>query len=459
MKKNCLGCDSEFETTSWNHKYCNKECFNKSRRMENPFKTKQCLGCNKEFVSKAPNTKYCNVKCRQIVYNKKTKASRKKLREKGLDRQGNPIEVITKQCKVCDKEFTISGPNKHTKVFCSKKCLRYYHCGSYKRLNTKKECAFCEKEFTPKKRTDEKYCSMRCRKDMQNKKDHLARKKNWKKICAVCSKVFESKFKDKTCSEECSKIRARNLRPKYQSNIQPAIKRICECGKEFEAVGHGRSRMSCSKKCADKRRNKQATDWHHETKVLKIKKCLYCDKTFNPHGKQKTCGSKECKKKLDKDWPSLKINYRERDVEKARKREAKYRKRNGDRIRAYSREYSAKRKQNPKHRLSDRMYGAVRRTLKQNNIEESTTEIINILYTKQDLYEHIESLFTDGMSWERFDEIHIDHIRPVASFNYTTTDCEDFKKCWALENLQPLWATDNLSKGSEWQGKRWRVKT
>jgi len=55
--------------------------------------------------------------------------------------------------------------------------------------------------------------------------------------------------------------------------------------------------------------------------------------------------------------------------------------------------------------------------------------------------------------------MHIDHIKPVASFNYTTTECVDFKKCWALKNLQPLWATDNLSKGSLWNGKRWRVKT
>ena len=79
-------------------------------------------------------------------------------------------------------------------------------------------------------------------------------------------------------------------------------------------------------------------------------------------------------------------------------------------------------------------------------------------YTGKELYKHIESLFTDGMSWDNMGDWHIDHIRPVASFNFTTTECEDFKKCWALENLQPLWAKDNLSKGSKWNGKRWRVE-
>ena len=25
---------------------------------------------------------------------------------------------------------------------------------------------------------------------------------------------------------------------------------------------------------------------------------------------------------------------------------------------------------------------------------------------------------------------------------------QDFKKCWSLSNLQPMWAQDNLSKGA-----------
>jgi len=29
---------------------------------------------------------------------------------------------------------------------------------------------------------------------------------------------------------------------------------------------------------------------------------------------------------------------------------------------------------------------------------------------------------------------------------------EDFKKCWALNNLQPLWAKDNLNKRDKWDG-------
>ncbi len=38
---------------------------------------------------------------------------------------------------------------------------------------------------------------------------------------------------------------------------------------------------------------------------------------------------------------------------------------------------------------------------------------------------------------------HIDHITPKSHFNYKTP--ED-KECWALENLQPLEAIENMRK-------------
>ena len=46
-------------------------------------------------------------------------------------------------------------------------------------------------------------------------------------------------------------------------------------------------------------------------------------------------------------------------------------------------------------------------------------------------------------------EIHIDHIVPVAAFNITSLDDAAFKACWALANLRPMWAKDNISKGSK----------
>lgn len=72
-------------------------------------------------------------------------------------------------------------------------------------------------------------------------------------------------------------------------------------------------------------------------------------------------------------------------------------------------------------------------------------------YSIKDLKVHIEHQFVGDMSWEKFmlGEIHIDHIRPMSSFSFGDYSDLEFKQCWALENLQPLWAKDNLSKGAK----------
>lgn len=61
------------------------------------------------------------------------------------------------------------------------------------------------------------------------------------------------------------------------------------------------------------------------------------------------------------------------------------------------------------------------------------------------LKEHLQSQFTNGMSWENYGQWHIDHISPLAKFDLTNR--EQFLQACNYTNLQPLWAEDNLRKG------------
>lgn len=70
-------------------------------------------------------------------------------------------------------------------------------------------------------------------------------------------------------------------------------------------------------------------------------------------------------------------------------------------------------------------------------------------YTIQELIDHLTKLFKPGMNIENFGEWHIDHIIPVSSFEIESIECDNFKKCWELSNLQPLWAVENMSKGDK----------
>lgn len=70
-------------------------------------------------------------------------------------------------------------------------------------------------------------------------------------------------------------------------------------------------------------------------------------------------------------------------------------------------------------------------------------------YSTGQLKAHLEAQFTKDMNWEKFrlGEIHIDHIVPISSFNLS--DPDELKSAWAITNLRPLWAKDNLMKSSK----------
>lgn len=70
-------------------------------------------------------------------------------------------------------------------------------------------------------------------------------------------------------------------------------------------------------------------------------------------------------------------------------------------------------------------------------------------YSIEDLKRHLERQFVRDMSWGNYGKWHVDHIVPVASFKWQTTDDEDFRACWALTNLRPLWANENRSKNGK----------
>lgn len=76
-------------------------------------------------------------------------------------------------------------------------------------------------------------------------------------------------------------------------------------------------------------------------------------------------------------------------------------------------------------------------------------------YTTAELREYLQRRFEPGMSWENYSRWHIDHIRPIACFDFSTYQDNDFKRCWSLFNLQPLWAKDNWTKKKAGQRRRY----
>ena len=132
----------------------------------------------------------------------------------------------------------------------------------------------------------------------------------------------------------------------------------------------------------------------------------------------------------------------ERDKERILQVNKLYRENNRDKINEYSRN---RKKNDPIFKLKHLMNSRLRVFLKSKNLHKhnKTFEIVGC--TPEFLKEHLESKFIDGMSWENQGDWHIDHIIPLSS---AINEDEIIKLCH-YTNLQPLWALDNMKKGSK----------
>ncbi len=105
-----------------------------------------------------------------------------------------------------------------------------------------------------------------------------------------------------------------------------------------------------------------------------------------------------------------------------------------------------KRKGTLKYKLNQRMNTSIRCSLKGSKNGVSWKKLVP--YTIEELEVHLRGTIPDGYSWSDFlsGGLHIDHITPISAFNFDIPEHIDFKRCWALENLRLLPATENLKK-------------
>lgn len=106
----------------------------------------------------------------------------------------------------------------------------------------------------------------------------------------------------------------------------------------------------------------------------------------------------------------------------------------------------------------------IRRALK-NHLSKKEDSIKNILpYTIGELKQHLESLFEPWMNWNNHGNYNrsiwkdddqttwtwqIDHVIPQSNFKYQSTTDREFQKCWALNNLRPYSAKQNVIDGNK----------
>jgi hypothetical protein len=133
--------------------------------------------------------------------------------------------------------------------------------------------------------------------------------------------------------------------------------------------------------------------------------------------------------------------------ERVKEKQDEWRKNNVEKLREYKRKHQKKMIfTNPQYKLAQRFRTALWQNIKDNGLTKYKKTFDLLPYTFDELKIHLENQFEPGMTWDNYGEWHVDHVIPQSHFNYTTTDSDEFKMCWSLHNLKPLWGKINLSK-------------
>jgi hypothetical protein len=153
--------------------------------------------------------------------------------------------------------------------------------------------------------------------------------------------------------------------------------------------------------------------------------------------------------------------YYENNKEKVVAIQKKYYQNNKEKVDSYRRKFYKNRVQNDLlFKIRRRVSSQVWHFLFKNGFSKDKKSICQFLtYSMQELKEHLEKQFELWMNWDNYgryvakdwddnDSItwkwQIDHIIPHSKFKYSSMEDQAFKDCWALSNLRPYSAKQNL---------------
>jgi hypothetical protein len=173
-----------------------------------------------------------------------------------------------------------------------------------------------------------------------------------------------------------------------------------------------------------------------------------------PSGRRFIGGKKVADKKYrEKNKERLYNNHKEwyeENKDKWNEYIKEYREKNKDKIREIKRNYERTRKANdPIYKLINNFRTAIYQVLKENQVQKNGHYFDILKYSPENLIEHLENKFKDNMTWDNYGEWHVDHIKPISSFQITEIGDKEFMSCWSLENLQPLWGEENIRKSNK----------
>ena len=286
-------------------------------------------------------------------------------------------------------------------------------------------------------------------------------RKNHKKKISSRYKIYRNKNKEKLIKIS---------REYYQRNKE----KIAKTNKDYYERNKEKFKLLCKiiiKKCkncnnsfeSSKQRILYCSDYCQKQSVKNRQKENY-QKTKGKYSKR----IKEWNKKNKEKISEYQKKYRMNNYDKIREKKKIYHKNNRNRIRFFyynnKEKYKAHRqlpeiksrtnerkrhmkKENKNFAIIERLRVSCRRALRNYTKTGKVMSSIKYGIDYKAIIEHLKPFPADLSLY------HIDHIKPLASFNFInkddSTNLEEIKKAFAPENHQWLKAFDNISKGSK----------
>jgi hypothetical protein len=140
------------------------------------------------------------------------------------------------------------------------------------------------------------------------------------------------------------------------------------------------------------------------------------------------------------------IAYAAKTKEKKAATSKVYRQANKELIKSKNKLYQKERRKTDKlYNVAHSVRRRLREILSNNNWNKNTKFSQYIGCTNEEFLHHIESQFTEGMSWDNRAEWDLDHIMPISS----AKDEEQLYDLCHYLNIKPLWKLDNKKKSNK----------
>jgi hypothetical protein len=261
-------------------------------------------------------------------------------------------------------------------------------------------------------------------------------------MCKDCEKNYKKIYSASYYQTNKDKIK-KSIRFYYNSNKNEILKKQKEYSKNNKKTKEYKQKYRDKNKELLKNKNKQK--YQDNRDYLLHKQKIYTEDHLN-------------------EIKAYQNDYYKKNKKQIKEKQKAYNKINKHKI---NNKQKNRRDTDPVFYLRTRISAAVYKALKSKASSKNGNSIISMLaYSMIELSAHIEDLFESWMTWENHGIYNvktwndsdpttwtwqIDHIIPQSDLPYTSMEDENFKKCWALENLRPYSAKQNIIDGNRRQ--------